>query len=333
MTDPTMRVEAGLTERPRRLRRSKGLRRMVRETRVGPEDLVLPLFAVPGRGVSKPIASMPGHAQLSVDLIAEEAAGAAGLGIPAVLLFGVPERKDEMGAGAYDPEGIAQQAVRAIKRRAPELVVITDTCLCEYTSHGHCGRLDDSGYLLNDESLDLLVRTAVSQAEAGADVVAPSAMLDGQVGAIREALDARGFAETAILAYAVKYASAFYAPFREAAESAPQSGDRSTHQMDPANWREARREAALDEAEGADIIMVKPALCYLDIVRQIREQTDLPVAAYNVSGEFSLVKAAAQQGWIEEERVVGEILASIKRAGADFILTYHAKDFLRWQGR
>jgi len=317
-----------LIHRPRRLRRTEALRDLVRETRLAPEDFVLPLFACPGQRVRREISSMPGVHNLSVDEIAKEAAGAQEIGIKAVILFGLPEAKDEQASGAFDQNGIVQQAVRAIRESAPGLVIMADTCLCEYTSHGHCGVVRD-GEVTNDESLDLLARTAVSQAEAGADVIAPSAMMDGQVGAIRDALDDAGFENVAIMAYAVKYASAFYGPFREAADSAPAFGDRRAYQMDPANAREAMREAELDYMEGADILMVKPAGVYLDIVKMVREEFDLPVAAYHVSGEYAMIKAAAQNGWIDEQRVMLETLTSIKRAGADIILTYYAREAAR----
>jgi porphobilinogen synthase len=314
--------------RPRRLRRTENLRALVRETRLAPEDFILPLFACAGEKVRREIPSMPGVHNLSVDEIAREAAAAREIGVKGVILFGLPEAKDEEGTGAYHEQGIVQQAVRAIRDSAADLVIMTDTCLCEYTSHGHCGIVHD-GEVLNDLSLDLLARTAVSQAEAGADVVAPSAMMDGQVGAIREALDNAGFDKVAILAYTVKYASGFYGPFREAADSAPAFGDRRAYQMDAANVREAMREAELDYAEGADILMVKPATCYLDILKTLREEFDLPTAAYHVSGEYAMIKAAAQNGWIDEQRVMMETLTSIKRAGADIILTYYAREAIR----
>lgn len=311
--------------RPRRLRRNETLRRMIRETRLSPDDFIYPLFVCPGRKVRKEIGSMPGVAQLSVDLAVEEAREAHRLGIPAVLLFGIPRKKDLRGTEAYARTGIVQQAIRAIKDTIPELMVITDVCLCEYTSHGHCG-LIVKGEVDNDATLALLSKMALSHAEAGADMVAPSDMMDGRVGAIRETLDKRGFQHIPIMAYAAKHASGFYGPFREAAESTPQFGDRKSYQMDPANAREALREAALDVQEGADIIMVKPALPYLDIIRAVREEFDLPVAAYNVSGEYSMIKAACERGWLEEERVMMEVLTAIKRAGADLIITYFAKD-------
>ena len=304
------------------------MRALVRETSLAPADFVLPLFACAGAKVRREIPSMPGVHNLSVDEIATEAAAAAELGVKSVILFGLPETKDEAGSGAYHENGIVQQAVRAIRVAAPGLVIVADTCLCEYTSHGHCGVVRD-GEVLNDPSLELIARTAVSQAEAGADVVAPSAMMDGQVGVIRDALDDAGFDQVAIMAYAVKYASGFYGPFREAADSAPAFGDRRAYQMDAANAREAMREAELDYAEGADILLVKPATCYLDIVRTLREEFDAPIAAYHVSGEYAMIKAAARNGWIDEPRVMMETLTSIKRAGADIILTYYAREAIR----
>jgi porphobilinogen synthase len=319
---------ADLIHRPRRLRRREGLRAMVREARLARENLALPLFACAGRGVRREVSSMPGVFNLSVDEIARDAAGAFDLGIPAIILFGLPESKDETATGAYARDGVVQQAIRAVRESAPELIVIADTCLCEYTSHGHCGVVR-GGEVLNDESLELIAQTAVSQAEAGADVVAPSAMMDGQVGAIREALDAAGFQHVAIMAYAVKYASGFYGPFREAADSAPAFGDRRAYQMDAANAREAMREAEIDYAEGADFLMVKPATCYLDILRAVRDRFDLPLAAYHVSGEYAMIKAAAARGWIDEQRVMMETLTSIRRAGADVILTYYAREAAR----
>ncbi len=311
--------------RPRRLRKNETLRRMVRETKLSPDDFIYPLFVTPGRKVRREISSMPGVAQLSVDLAVEEAREAHRLGIPAVLLFGIPRKKDLRGTEGYARTGIVQQAIRAIKREIPGLVVITDVCLCEYTSHGHCG-LIVKGEVDNDATLTLLSKMALSHAEAGADMVAPSDMMDGRVKTIRETLDKRGFEHLPIMAYAAKHASGFYGPFREAAESTPRFGDRKSYQMDPANAREALREAALDVQEGADIIMVKPALPYLDIIRAVREEFDLPVAAYSVSGEYSMIKAACRQGWLEEERVMMEVLTAIKRAGADLIITYFAKD-------
>lgn len=317
-----------LTHRPRRLRRSETLRALVRETRLAPENLILPLFACPGEGVRREIQSMPGVHNLSVDQIGKEAAAASEIGVRGVLLFGLPESKDETASGAYDDRGIVQRAVRAIRQAAPQLVIMTDTCLCEYTSHGHCGVVRN-GEVLNDESLELLARTALSQADAGAHVVAPSAMMDGQVGAIRETLDSDGFEHVAIMSYAIKYASALYGPFREAAESTPAFGDRRSYQMDPPNAREALREAEIDYSEGADILMVKPATIYLDVLRLVRDRFDLPLAAYHVSGEYALIKAAAQKGWIDEERVMLETLTGIKRAGADIILTYFAREAVR----
>ena len=321
-------------QRLRRTRRTAGLRGLVRETRLSPEDFVYPIFVSAGEDVRNPIASMPGIFQLSINHAVAEAERAHGLGIPAVLLFGIPEAKDEVGSGAYDPEGIVQLATRAIKEAVAELLVVTDVCLCEYTSHGHCGVVHkETGEVLNDVSLELLARTAASHAEAGADIVAPSDMMDGRVAAIRAELDNEGFENTPIMAYAAKYASAFYGPFRDAADSAPQFGDRRSYQMDPSNAREALLETALDVEEGADIVMVKPALPYLDVLRRVRETTDLPVAAYNVSGEYSMVKAAAQNGWLDEERAVLEALTGIKRAGADIIISYHAPDVARWLSR
>ena len=314
-----------LIHRPRRLRKNAALRALVRETHLRPEDFILPLFACPGQNVRREIPSMPGVHNLSVDEITREATAAFAIGVRGVILFGLPESKDEKAKGAYAENGIVQQAVRAIKSEVPDLIVIADTCLCEYTSHGHCGVVRDNE-VLNDESLDLLARTAVSQAQAGADIVAPSAMMDGQVGAIREGLDEAGLDTVAIMSYAVKYASAFYGPFREAADSAPAFGDRRAYQMDPPNAREAMREAELDFAEGADILMVKPATVFLDILKLVRDRFDLPVAAYHVSGEYALIKAAAQKGWIDEQRVMLETLTSIKRAGADIILTYYARE-------
>lgn len=317
-----------LLHRPRRLRRTENIRALVRETHLTPDDFVLPLFACTGEKVRREIPSMPGVYNLSVDEVAKEAAGARDIGVKGVILFGLPENKDEIASGAYADDGIVQQAIRAIRKSAPDLVIMADTCLCEYTSHGHCGVVR-KGEVINDESLELLARTAVSQAEAGADVVAPSAMMDGQVGAIRDALDGAGFEHVPIMAYAVKYASGFYGPFREAADSAPAFGDRRSYQMDAANEREAMREAELDYAEGADILMVKPATCYLDILKMLREQFDTPLAAYHVSGEYAMIKAAAQNGWIDEQRVMMETLTGIKRAGADIILTYYAREAVR----
>jgi porphobilinogen synthase len=297
----------------------------MRETSLSVDDLVYPLFAVPGKSVKKPITSMPGQFQLSVDYIAKEAQKAHELGIPAVLLFGIPAKKDEMATGAFAKDGIVQQAVHSIKNEVPDILVITDVCLCEYTSHGHCGMLEKD-CIQNDATLEVLAETAISQARAGADMVAPSAMMDGQVAAIREALDENAFEDIPIMAYAAKYASSFYGPFREAAESAPQFGDRKSYQMDPANADEAIREISLDVGEGADIIMVKPALAYLDIICRAKQEFDLPLAAYNVSGEYSMIKAAAQLGWLDEEKAMMESLTAIKRAGADIIITYWAKE-------
>jgi porphobilinogen synthase len=318
-------------QRLRRTRRTGGLRGLVRETELSPSDFIYPIFVIAGEDVRNPIPSMPGIFQLSINHAVEEAKRAYSLGISGVLLFGIPHEKDEAASGAYDPEGVVQLATRAIKDAVPELLVVGDVCLCEYTSHGHCGVVDrERGVVLNDVSLELLARTASTQAEAGVDVVAPSDMMDGRVAAIRAELDREGFEETPIMAYSAKYASAFYGPFREAAESAPQFGDRRGYQMDPANAREALRETALDIEEGADIVMVKPALPYLDVLRRVRERTDLPVAAYNVSGEYSMLKAAAQNGWLDEERAVMEALTGIKRAGADIIISYHAPDVAHW---
>ncbi|OQA43270.1 MAG: Delta-aminolevulinic acid dehydratase [Chloroflexi bacterium ADurb.Bin325] len=319
------------TVRLRRLRASAALRRMTRETALDARDLIYPLFVCRGEDAQQEIPAMPGQYRWSVDRLPAEAARVAGLGIPAVLLFGVlgDRDKDGCGSAAWDEQGVVQEAVRAIKRAAPELVVITDVCLCEYTDHGHCGLVED-GRVVNDATLELLARQAVSHARASADIVAPSDMMDGRVGAIRAALDRAGFADTPILAYAAKYASAFYGPFREAAGSAPQFGDRRAYQMDPANAREALREIELDIQEGADMVMVKPALAYLDIIARARRRFDLPIVAYNVSGEYSMLKAAAQNGWLDERRAALEILTAIKRAGADLIITYHAADAARW---
>jgi len=314
--------------RPRRLRRTQTLRGLVRENRLNAQSLVYPLFVCPGLKVKDEIKSMPGNYRWSVDSLVEECKSVRDLGIPAVILFGIPESKDEVGSGAYDPNGIVQRAVRAIKRELPDLLVICDVCLDEYTSHGHCG-LIQNGEVDNDSTLPLLAKTAVTQVEAGADIVAPSDMMDGRVGRIRQELDAHGLTQTPILAYSAKYASAFYGPFREAADSAPKFGDRKAYQMDPANQREALREIALDVEEGADIIMVKPALPYLDIIALARRQFDVPIAAYQVSGEFSLIEAAARMGWIDRERTMIETLTSIRRAGADIILTYYAKEIAR----
>lgn len=314
--------------RPRRMRANELVRRMVRETTLSPDDFVYPLFVTHGKGVKKEIGAMPGNYQQSIDTIVKDCSEIAGLGIPAVLLFGIPEHKDETGSEAYADDGIVQRAVRAIKDKTPGLLVITDVCLCEYTSHGHCGVIKH-GAVQNDETLELLAKEALSHAKAGADMVAPSDMMDGRVAAIRNALDGDGFHDVPIMAYAAKYASSFYGPFREAAESTPQFGDRRSYQMDPPNSREALREVALDIEEGADIVMVKPALPYLDIIYRIKEKFSLPVAAYNVSGEFSMIKAASQLGWLDGERAMMESLVSIKRAGADVILTYFAKDAAR----
>ncbi len=317
------------TVRPRRLRRSETLRRALQETTLSIQSFIYPLFVTHGHGVRQEIAPMPGVCQLSVDELAGEVREVAALGIPAVLLFGIPAAKDAAGSGAYAERGIIQEAVRAVKQAAPQLLVITDVCLCEYTSHGHCGVLDGDT-VDNDRTLELLAKTAVSHAEAGADMVAPSAMMDGQVKAVRQALDAQGYGEASIMAYSAKYASAFYGPFRVAAESAPQLGDRLGYQMDPANWREAMREIELDVQEGADIIMVKPALAYLDVIARAKERYHLPLAAYNVSGEYSMVKAAGANGWLNPQRATLEVLTAIKRAGADLIISYHAKEVARW---
>jgi porphobilinogen synthase len=314
--------------RPRRLRETDTFRRMVRETRLAVDDFIMPFFVVHGRDVRREIGSMPGNFQLSVDELVKEAKETAALGIPGIILFGLPATKDAVGSEAYAKDGIVQQAIRAIKDSVTDLVVITDVCLCEYTSHGHCGVVE-RGRVKNDATLDLLAKTSLSHVEAGADMVAPSDMMDGRVGAIREALDEAGYEETPILAYAAKYSSAFYGPFREAAESTPQFGDRRSYQMDPANGDEALREVALDLEEGADIIMVKPALPYLDILWRVKSEFGVPVAAYNVSGEFAMVKAAARLGWLDEERVMSEMLTGIKRAGADLIITYFARDAAR----
>ncbi|HKP84984.1 MAG TPA: porphobilinogen synthase [Blastocatellia bacterium] len=314
-----------LTQRPRRLRLNQTIRALVRETRLTPDDFVYPLFVCEGEGVRREIASMPGCFNLSIDELAREVESAVKVGVRSVILFGVPDKKDATGSEAYAEDGITQRAIRAIKREVKEAVVIADNCLCEYTDHGHCGVIRD-GEVLNDPTLELLARTAVSQAEAGADMIAPSNMMDGFVEAIRAALDQSGFERIPIMSYAVKYASAFYGPFREAAQSAPQFGDRRGYQMDPANAREAMREAELDLEQGADMLMVKPALPYLDIIRAMRERFDLPIAAYQVSGEYAMIKAAARLGWIDEERIIAESLTAIKRAGADIILTYFARE-------
>ena len=326
-----------LQVRPRRLRTSGALRSLVRETLLSAEQFIYPLFVVEGKGVRNEIGSMPGVFQLSVDQLAKEAAEIRRLGIPAVLLFGIPDHKDAVGSESHAANGVIQRAVRELKATVPELLVVTDVCLCEYTDHGHCGILNHGdarlpeGYLLNDETLEVISRVALSHAKAGADIVAPSGMIDGMVRAIRTGLDAEGYSHLPIMSYAVKYASAFYGPFRDAAQGAPKFGDRRTHQMDPANAREALREADLDVEEGADFLMVKPALSYLDVIRNLRDRyPELPLAAYNVSGEYSMVKAASRAGWIDERQAAVEILTSIRRAGADIIITYHAKDAARW---
>lgn len=318
------------TYRPRRLRRNETVRAMVRETSLSPADFIYPLFVKPGRGARDEVTSMPGVFQLSIDMLPAEIDELKSLGVPAVILFGLPSSKDPAGSEAYDPDGIVQQAIRAIKAHDPEFYVITDVCMCEYTDHGHCGILDDSGCVMNDVTLELLAKEAVTHAEAGADMVAPSDMMDGRVGAIRAALDAEGYTDVPIMAYSVKYASGYYGPFRDAADSAPTFGDRKQYQMDPANAEEGIREAALDIDEGADIVMVKPALAYMDMIRRVKDEFGYPTAAYNVSGEYAMVKAAAANGWIDEKRVVLETLLGFKRAGADLILTYHAKDAARW---
>jgi porphobilinogen synthase len=327
------------TRRPRRLRRSSGLRDLTRETGLAVTDLIAPLFVTHGHGIQREIRSMPGVFQWSVDMVRREAETLAGLGVPAVILFGIPATKDAVGSENYADNGITQQAIRAIKDTVPEMIVMTDVCMCEYTDHGHCGIIQEipgsgtSGadfVIANDETLEILGRVVVSHAAAGADVVAPSGMMDGQVAAIRHALDQSGFADIAILAYAAKYASAFYGPFRDAAESPPQFGDRRSHQMDPANLQEALREVALDIDEGADMVMVKPALAYLDVIRAVKERYGYPLAAYNVSGEYAMVKAAGRNGWIDERAVTLELLLSMKRAGADMILTYFSKEVATW---
>lgn len=318
-----------LIKRPRRLRISSTLRDMVRETSLDIKDLIYPLFVVPGNNIKEEIRSMPGVCHFSIDLLVEEVKDAYKLGIPAVLLFGIPSHKDEFGSEAYDDEGIIQNAARIIKKEVPEIIVITDVCMCEYTSHGHCGIIEN-GYVLNDRTVELIAKTALSHVKAGADIVAPSDMMDGRIGAIRELLDKEGFVNTPVMAYSAKYASAFYGPFREAAQSAPQFGDRKSYQMDPANSNEALREIILDIEEGADIIMVKPALSYLDVIRRVKDNFNMPIAVYNVSGEYSMVKAAAQNGWLDEKTAVMEMLISMKRAGADMIITYFAKDVAKW---
>jgi len=319
--------------RPRRLRSTPALRRLVRETSLAPQDMVYPLFLVPGTGIAQEVRSMPGVYQLSIDKAVEECRQVQDLGLGGVILFGIPEDKDLAATGAWHDHGIVQQGTAAIKQALPDLLVMADTCLCEYTSHGHCGVLvegETTGRVVNDPTLKILQQTAVAQAASGADIIAPSGMMDGMVQAIRAGLDAAGFIDTPILSYAAKYASAYYGPFRDAAESTPQFGDRRTYQMDPANGREALKEIALDELEGADMLMVKPALSYLDIIWRVKEATQLPVACYNVSGEYSLIKAAARNGWINEQAMVLETLTSMRRAGGDIILTYHAKDAAKW---
>jgi porphobilinogen synthase len=315
--------------RPRRLRHSELLRSFVRETRLSTQGLIYPMFVCPGKNVRNEVGSMPGVAQQSVDRVVEECREAEQLGIPAVILFGLPEKKDETGSEAVSPDGVVQRTIEAIRKAQLKLLVLTDVCLCEYTSHGHCGVIHE-GDVQNDATVEILAAEALSHARAGADIVAPSDMMDGRVGAIRRKLDENGFQDVAILSYAAKYCSGFYGPFREAADSAPQFGDRRSYQMDPANAREALREVALDLEEGADMVMVKPALPYLDVIRQVRDRFDVPVAAYNVSGEYAMVKAASRNGWIDEQRVVLEIMTSIQRAGASIVLTYHAKDLARW---
>ncbi len=314
--------------RPRRLRQSKQFRRMIRETSLGTDDLIMPLFAIGGKDVKNPVPSMPGQYQMSVDHLVKTVKEASDLGLPAVILFGLPDKKDSLGTRAYSKDGIVQKAVRAVKDKCPDIMVITDVCLCQYTDHGHCG-IVDKGMVDNDGSLDLLARTALSHAEAGADMVAPSDMMDGRVGMIRETLDENDFTHVPVMSYAAKYCSAYYGPFREAADSSPQFGDRRTYQMDPANAVEALREASLDVTEGADILMVKPALPYLDVIYRIREEFDLPVAAYNVSGEYAMIKAADKMGWLDGQAVAMETLTAIKRAGADMILTYFAMEAAR----
>ncbi|MFC7393734.1 porphobilinogen synthase [Scopulibacillus cellulosilyticus] len=316
-------------DRHRRLRRTPTLRNMVKETKLSAEDFIYPVFVVEGSNIKKEVSSMPGVYQYSIDRIHEECDEIMALGIPSIMVFGIPDQKDAVGTMAYHDHGIVQKAIRHIKEQYPELIVIADTCLCEYTDHGHCGIIHD-GDVENDESLKVLTKTAVSQAEAGADIIAPSNMMDGFVAAIRQGLDEAGFKDIPIMSYAVKYASAFYGPFREAAEGAPQFGDRKTYQMDPANRLEAFREAQSDVNEGADFLIVKPALSYLDIIRDVRNRFDLPVVAYNVSGEYAMIKAACRNGWLDEQTVVLEKLTSMKRAGADIIITYHAKDAVRW---
>jgi porphobilinogen synthase len=316
--------------RPRRMRANETVRSFVRETTLATRDFIYPLFVKPGTGGKDPVPSMPDVYQFTLDMLPAEIDEISQLGIPAVLLFGLPDHKDERGSGAYDDHGIVQEAIRVIKEHAPEMYVITDVCLCEYTSHGHCGVLDENGYVINDETLKLLAAEAVSHARAGADMVAPSDMMDGHIAALRHALDAEGFINVPIMAYSVKYASGFYGPFRDAADSAPAFGDRRAYQMDPANVEEAIREARLDVEEGADLLMVKPAMAYLDVLRAVREEFHYPTVAYNVSGEYAMIKAAAANGWIDEKRLVLENLLCMKRAGACAIITYHAKDAARW---
>ncbi|MGC4113597.1 MAG: porphobilinogen synthase [Myxococcales bacterium] len=313
-------------DRPRRLRRNEALRTMVRETNLAPTDFIYPMFVVEGKGVKNVIRSMPGIYQQSIENIVTECMEAWNLGVPSVILFGIPDHKDEKGSGAYDKDGIVQKAIRAVKDAIPDMQVVADVCLCEYTSHGHCGLVSGKGEVLNDSTLPLLTQMAVTCAQAGADILAPSDMMDGRVLSIRKGLDEAGFSNLPIMAYSAKYASGFYGPFRDAAQSAPQFGDRRGYQMDPANGREALREIKLDLAEGADMVMVKPALSYLDVIKAARDTCDVPIAAYNVSGEYAMVKAAAQNGWLDGDRVMMEILTSIRRAGADLILTYHAKE-------
>jgi porphobilinogen synthase len=330
-----------LTDRPRRLRLNPRLRALVRETDVRPTDLIAPIFVTHQRGEPRPIGSMPGVSQWPVERVAREAEAIAQSGVPAVLLFGIPERKDATGSDAWSADGVVQRAIREIKRAVPDLLVVADLCLCEYTDHGHCGIVNGTtgtgdprlpqGYVLNDPTLEIYARIARVQAEAGADLIAPSGMMDGMVGAIRDALDGAGFEHLPVMSYSVKYASGFYGPFRDAAQGAPRFGDRATHQMDPGNRREAVREHAIDVAEGADILMVKPALAYLDVIRETRDRfPELPLAAYNVSGEYAMVKAAAQNGWVDEKRIVLEILTAMRRAGADLIITYHAREAASW---
>jgi porphobilinogen synthase len=327
-TTSTTQFQLDLRHRPRRLRRTPAIRSLVRETRLSPDNFLYPLFVVPGEGRRREVPSMPGVYQLSVDEAVREAEAARAEGVPGVLLFGLPEEKDDVGSSAFDPEAPVQSAVRAMKREVPGLLVVTDVCLCEYTSHGHCGILVDED-ISNDATVEQLARAALSHASAGADIVAPSDMMDGRVGRIREALDGGGFTGTAIMAYAAKYCSAFYGPFRDAADSAPAFGDRRSHQMDPAHVREALREVALDIDEGADIVMVKPAMTYLDVIARVKDEFDLPTAAYHVSGEYSMLKAAAAKGWLDEPRAMMETLTAIRRAGADIIITYYAREAVR----